>query len=106
MSTRTEGGVAYDIVRVWPSRAVPTDIWINHDTHLIFRFDHASGRSLVNMTDYRKVSGVMVPFTSFGDGFTVRTETASFEAAGAVSFSLPPGPVGTEQVGPDRSKSQ
>jgi hypothetical protein len=33
----------------------------------------------------------MVPFTEVSEGVTIKSETVTFEAAGAVSFSLPRG---------------
>ena len=68
-----------------------TDVWINHHSHLIFRTVYTDGRFRTDLTDYRKVSGVMVPFTEVSEGVTIKSETVTFEAAGAVSFSLPRG---------------
>jgi hypothetical protein len=87
-----DGGVLYDIVEVSPTGLAAADIWINHHSHLIFRTVYANGRFRTDLTDYRKVSGgVMVPFTEVSDGVTIKSETVKFEAAGAVSFSLPNG---------------
>ena len=88
--TRGDGGVLYDIVEVAPTNLEAVEIWINHHSHFISRSAFADGQS-VRFSDYRKVSGVLVPFTQVSEGVTVKSETVKFEAAGAVSFSLPPG---------------
>jgi hypothetical protein len=89
--TRVDGGVLYDIVEVFPTGLPAADIWIDHHSHVISRTVYADGRFRADLTDYRKVSGVMVPFTEVSEGVTVKSEAVKFEAAGAVSFSLPTG---------------
>jgi hypothetical protein len=86
-----DGGVIYDIVEVSPIGRAAADIWINHHSHLVSRTVYADGRFRTDLTDYRKVSGVMVPFTEVSDGVTMKSETVEFEATGEVSFSLPTG---------------
>ena len=87
--TRTEGAVTYDIVEATPAGLPEADIWIDHHTHLIFRTVYSNGRFRVDLTDYRKVSGVMVRFTAHSGGVTVKSEVVKFEPTGAVGFSLP-----------------
>ena len=89
--TRMDGGVLYDVVEVSPTGLPAADIWINHQSHLIFRAIDTHGRFRAELTDYRKVSGVMIPFTEVSDGVTISSERVTFETAGAVSFSLPAG---------------
>ena len=89
--TRVDGGTLYDIVEVSPTNLEALDLWVNHHSHFISRAAFARGRFPVRFSDYRKVSGVMVPFTQVSEGVTVKSETVKFETAGAVSFSLPPG---------------
>ena len=81
----------YDIIEVSPTNLEALDVWINHHPHFISRAAFAHGRFPVTLSDYRKVSGVMVPFTQVSEGVTVKSETVKFEAAGTVGFSLPPG---------------
>jgi hypothetical protein len=87
--THVDGEVLYDIVEVSPTGLPAADIWINHHSHLIFRTVYTDGRFRADLADYRKVSGVMVPFTAVSEGVTIKSESVTFEAAGAVSFSLP-----------------
>lgn len=88
--TRRESGVIYDIVEATPTGLPEADIWIDHHTHLVFRSVYSNGRFRVDLTDYRKVNGVMVPFTAHSAGVTVKSEVVKFESIGLVSFSLPP----------------
>jgi hypothetical protein len=89
--TRADGGVLYDVVEISPTGLASVDIWINHDSHLLSRTVFADGRFRSDLSDYRKVSGVMVPFTEVNEGVTMKSETVKFEATGSVSFSLPTG---------------
>jgi hypothetical protein len=86
---RVEGRDIYDIVEVSPTGLAAADIWINDRTHMVFRIISADGQIQVDLTDYKKVNGVMVPFTQIGEGVTVKSKKVKFERAGAVSFSLP-----------------
>jgi hypothetical protein len=85
--TRTEGGVAFDVVEVSPAGLASVEIWISRDSHLILRLLNADGRT--DLSDYRKVNGIMIPFVEVIDGVTIKTETVKFEAANAANFSLP-----------------
>ena len=87
MAKAASGGAAWDRLEIM------------HDTGTVImatgevsRYEHWSdGRFPVTVSDYREVRGVMVPFTQVSEGTTVKSQTVKFEAAGTVSFSLPPG---------------
>ena len=85
---RTEHGKVYDIVKVSPTGMGAVVLWIDHQSHLLFRFVDGDDQA-TDLTDYRRVDGVMVPFTESSEGVTVKSESVKFEAAGAVSFTLP-----------------
>jgi hypothetical protein len=63
------------------------EIWISRDSHLVLRLLNADGRT--DLSDYRKVNGIMIPFVEVIDGVTIKTETVKFEPADAANFSLP-----------------
>jgi hypothetical protein len=92
MAEAASGAAAWDRIEIMHDAGqIAADIWIDHHSHLIFRIVDADGRHRMDFTNYRKVSGVLVPFTEVIDGMTVKSTTVKFEAADAVSFSLPTG---------------
>lgn len=85
----TEGGLVYDIVKVTPTGIASVVLWIDRRSHLVFRLVYGDGRT--DLTDYRRVRGVLVPFTETSGEMTVKSESVTFEGDGAVGFSLPAG---------------
>jgi len=86
--SRVDHGVHYDVVKVSPTNLDPFEIWIDSTTHLIYRLADPSRRFQWDLSDYRRVGSVTVPFTEVSSGATVHTESITFEPAGSVSFSL------------------
>lgn len=69
--TRTDGGQTFDVLTVTPEAGRPFQAWIDHKTHLLARTDEqqAEDRVVTRYSDYRKVNGIMLPFTiRRGDG--------------------------------------
>jgi Aspartyl protease/PDZ domain len=70
---RTEGGVAYEVLHVTPAGGVPFEVWFDQKTALPSKMVAAVGGQTVTVTfsDYRRVAGIMFPFTQdaqTGDG--------------------------------------
>jgi len=83
---RTDHGVAYDVVTVSPTGLDHIDVWIDPKSHRVFRVAYAEGQA--DLSDYRTVGAVTVPFRLTTSGITVQTDSIAFERVGSVSFSL------------------
>jgi hypothetical protein len=88
--TRIDHGIPYDVVKVSPAGLDAMDLWVDQQSHRIFRVADAQGRFRVDFSDYRAVGTVTLPFMSMSDGDTVETDSIVFEPAGSTSFSLAP----------------
>ena len=85
---KSEKGVAFDVVTVIPEGLEPVDIWLDRNTHRIFRLVSSGGRSHEDLSDYREVGGVLVPFNTAINGTTTAiTDTVRFEPRDSVRFS-------------------
>jgi hypothetical protein len=84
---KSDKGVPFDVVTVSPRGLKPVDLWLDLNTHRIFRIVSDGGRSHEDLSDYREVTGVLVPFHAVGDGMTFITDTVRFEPRGSVRFS-------------------
>lgn len=64
--TRTDGGVAYRVLKITPRGGGPFELWIDARTHLIARLVQVVGaegfRQTTYFSDYRKVDGIKLPF--------------------------------------------
>jgi hypothetical protein len=61
---KTEGGRAFDVVRITPQGGRPFDFWIDAQTHIIDRMIEQTA-TLTNtafMSDYRRVSGALIAY--------------------------------------------
>ncbi len=87
--SRRERGILFDVVKVSPAGLDSVDIWIDHGTHLIFRLAYGGGQIHDDLSDYRVVGSLTVPFTTTGSGAVIKADSVQFEPAGTVSFSLP-----------------
>lgn len=85
--TRLLRGSRVDVVEVSPAGLNPIQLWIDEKSHFIMRIAYEDGEPDIELSDYRKVGGVTVPFVATDGTSTFRTETVSFEQDGAVSFS-------------------
>jgi hypothetical protein len=89
---RAEGGMRYDVVEVTPEGLHPLEVWIDQKTHYVSRFVFADGNMRTDLSDYREVGGILVPFMTQESGSTMRTNAIRFdppEAAG-IAFTPPP----------------
>ncbi len=84
--TRTDHGVSYDVVRVYPKGMDSIDVWVDRRSHRIFRLVH--GQNHTDLSDYRQVGTVTVPFIAGDDDYTLQADSIVFEPAGSTSFSL------------------
>ena len=62
--TETQGGTAFDVLRVSPPRGNPAELWIDRSTHLIDReVDPWPTTQLTERyTDYRHMNGLLLPY--------------------------------------------
>lgn len=94
LGVRRSQGRAFDVVRVQPAGGQPRELWFDRASGLLGQVvDEASGRR-VEVSDYRKVGGVRLPFryTTFSAGMTAKVrqvERVDFRAADRDIFSLP-----------------
>ena len=68
---RSEQGRRFDILEITPEGGRPFQVWIDRSTHLLARTVEQQAEDLVvtSYSDYRPVSGVMIPFVvRSGDG--------------------------------------
>jgi len=86
--TRTDHGVGYDVVTVSPTGLDSIDVWVDQKTHRIFRLVHSGGQFHTDLSDYRTVGAVTVPFLSIDEEATIQSDSVAFEPAGSTSFSL------------------
>ncbi len=86
--TRTDHSVPYDVVTVSPTGLDSIDVWVDQTSHRIFRVVYAGGQLHTDLSDYRTVGGVTVPFLSVDNGVTIQTDSIAFEPDGSTSFSL------------------
>jgi len=87
--SRREHGILYDVVKVSPAGLQSMQLWIDQGTHRIFRMVLGNGAFRTDVSDYRQVGAVMVPFMVEEGGTVVKTNEVLFEPADAVTFSIP-----------------
>lgn len=86
--TASGDGTMNDVVKVTPEGMDALDIWVSQRTHLITRIVYAEGQFHDDLSDYRKVGPLTVPFVTNGNLAKVYVDTLNFEPAGVVDFSL------------------
>jgi Aspartyl protease/PDZ domain len=82
-SVQTDHARRYDVLRVTPADTPPFDLWLDATTHLPARAVATVGTvtSTTVYGDYRKVAGIMMPFTQ--DSVT-NGDTTTFKVTAAV----------------------
>jgi len=93
--SQIEHGVLFDVVNVAPAGLDSFDVWVDQNTHLIYRLVSSGGHQ-TDLFDYRKVGGVVVPFADKSQGTTIRTDMVSFEPSGSITFAAPSPTTDTE----------
>jgi len=86
--TRRDGGVLYDVVRVMPTGSDVVEIWVDPTTHYISRFMQGSERT--DLSDYRTVGAVRVPFVNQVPGMTIQVSTVRFDPPDADTIEFTP----------------
>lgn len=94
---RQSDGRSFEVVRVHPNGAKPRELWFDRKTGLLGRIVDPAGKAplTVEVSDYRRVGAVMVPFrfVTFGGGRAKPVErvleTVDFRSAPRDIFSLP-----------------
>lgn len=98
---KSEGGTAFDIIRITPKGGRPFEMWLDGRTHLVARMVEKTAIDLQTtfLSDYRSVDGKMIPFAvrqSNGEvkyDTNIKVESVAFEdAAPALAFAPPPPP--------------
>jgi hypothetical protein len=97
---QTEGGRAFDLVRITPEGGRPFELWVDQSTHLIDRVveQQAEGVAVIRYSDYRWVGGVKLPFLIRRDDEYAADETETVQVIdidpviAEARFSLPPAP--------------
>lgn len=97
VGARRSGGRAFEVIKVQPNGGAARELWFDRRTGLLGRMiQRAGGQPVtVEMTDYRRVGPVTVPFrfTTFGGGAPRPQErvldVVEFKAADRSLFSLP-----------------
>jgi len=97
VGARRSEGRAFEVIKVQPNGGAPRDLWFDRKTGLLWRMVERTGPqpATVEMSDYRRVGAVMVPFrfTTFGGGaprpLERKIETVEFKSADRALFSLP-----------------
>lgn len=92
--TKAEDGVTFEVVRVSPRGMRWFDLWIDQSTHYIARLIMSDGRTTTELSDYREVGGVTVPFEVNEQDVVIRADSIAFEPAGSASFE--PRPLASE----------
>lgn len=90
--TRHAGGRAFDAVRIEPDGAEPFELWLERKTHRLAREVQLAGaqpHSLI-LSDYRKVSGVLVPFRAVDRVGAAKFDTVSQASAIALDETVAP----------------
>jgi hypothetical protein len=97
VGVRQSDGRRFEVVKVHPNEGKARELWFDRKTGLLGRIvDPAAEKPLtVEVSDYRRVGGVMVPFrfVTFGGALAKPVERAlqavDFKAASREMFSLP-----------------
>src|SRR5262245_12287321 len=89
--TRAECSLRYDIVTLTPDGLHPLEVWIHQEQHYVRRFVFADGSMRTDLSDYREVGGILVPFVTQESGTTMRTSAIRFDPpeADRIAFTPP-----------------
>lgn len=97
VGARRADGRNFEVVRVHPNGGQPRDLWFDRKTGLLGRIVAGAGQKplIVEVSDYRRVAGLMVPFKAVTYGGALSKprervlEAVEFKAASREIFSLP-----------------
>jgi len=96
VGVRQSRGRAFEVIAVRPWGGAPRELWFDRRTHLLARMVERSGGAAVTteVSDYRKVGPVLVPFRftvqgAGGAGVERRVESLDFAPPDRAMFSLP-----------------
>ena len=94
---RTEGGGTFDVIEATPPNGLPLQIWLDAKTHLAVRTSITVGvrTTTTLMSDYRSVSGLMVPYhehstSDTGNNFDVTLTSAQVNPPNVASHLMKP----------------
>lgn len=88
---RDEGGARYDVVQVKAEGIDPIELWVDQGTHRVARMVYENGQMRTDLSDYRQVGPVWVPFVARDSGMTINTIAVRFDPAdaGEIAFTPP-----------------
>jgi hypothetical protein len=97
VGVRQADGRSFEVVRVHPNGGEPRELWFDRKTGLLGRIVDPDGKAplTVEVSDYRRVGGVQVPFrfVTFGGGLPKPVErvldAVDFKAVPREVYSLP-----------------
>jgi prepilin-type processing-associated H-X9-DG protein len=89
--TREDSGASFDIVEVVPDGIGPIELWVDQSTHHISRLVYAKGQMRTDLSDYRRVGPLLVPFIARDSGMTIKTLAVRLdpEDANEIAFAPP-----------------
>ena len=87
LGVRTRDGVKCDVVRVTPSQLDPIQVWVDQNSHLIARIVFEREDVRAELSEYRQVEQLLIPFVTEEAGATVKAKTVRFYPAGTVAFT-------------------
>ena len=92
--TQTDSGTEYEVVRVAPTGMDVVEIWVDSGTQRVARLVQQPAAERTDLSDYRRVGDVLVPFGSRVADLTVQVSTVRFDPpdAAAVVFTPPSQP--------------
>lgn len=91
IGVRNQGGRAYEVITVQPFGGEPRELWFDRRTSLLGRIINRNAGMVrtTEVSDYRRVGPVLVPFKYVTDGVERSVEVIDFRPADRDAFSLP-----------------
>ena len=87
LGVRSDRGVEYDVVEVIPDGLYRIEVWVERRTRLVSRL--ASSASSTELSGFRQVGAITVPFVTKEAGTTITTRLVRFDPEATISFGLP-----------------
>lgn len=104
IGVRQHEGRTFDVIAVRAATAAPRELWFDRKTRHLGRMIDRNGvkQTVTEISDYRKVGPVTVPFKHVVDGVERIAESIDFRVADRDLFSLPyvPPPVAAKPPAP------
>lgn len=95
LGVRQQKGHSFDVLDITPEGGRPFEVWIDRATHLLARTEEQQAEELAitEYSDYRRVHGIMVPFTirSDDDVETIQSVEINPRISDGL-YSIPPRP--------------